>query len=209
MKRLLAYICSIVFALPLMAQAEEAEAILDRTAEAYRKAGGIEINFTARAAGTVPQSGVLRLKGEKFLLELFDGKTWFNGHTQWTYVEATNEVTITEPTPEELKDINPYAWLTLHKRGYKATLVSDATEKDVYKILLTPKERKQGETQLCMTLCIKRGSYTLARVVSDFAGEPPTLEITVDSYKTNQPYDDSTFEFTKSYVPSSEFIDLR
>ena len=67
------------FALANASQDNRAKTILDHTADAYRKAGGIHILF----GGT--QQGILLLKGECFYLECGGVKSWFDGKTQWSY----------------------------------------------------------------------------------------------------------------------------
>ena len=37
------------------------------------------------------------MKGDKFTLVTPDALTWFNGTTQWTYVERNEEVNVTNP----------------------------------------------------------------------------------------------------------------
>ena len=103
---LLICICLFGLALPLSAQKLDAQDILDRTATAFRQAGGIQADFTVQTyAKSILQgssTGVIRLKGEKFLLNADGVKTWFDGRTQWSYVTNSDEVNISEPSPEEL-----------------------------------------------------------------------------------------------------------
>ena len=39
----------------------------------------------------------IEMKGDKFTLVTPDALTWFNGTTQWTYVERNDEVNVTNP----------------------------------------------------------------------------------------------------------------
>lgn len=72
-------------------QDAKAERILNQMADNYRKAGGISLTF----GGT--QHGKLLLKGDKFCLESGGIKTWFDGKTQWSYVEQNEEVNVSSP----------------------------------------------------------------------------------------------------------------
>ena len=109
---LLICICLFGLALPLSAQKLDAQDILDRTATAFRQAGGIQADFTVQTyAKSILQgssTGVIRLKGEKFLLDADGVKTWFDGRTQWSYLTNSDEVNISEPTPEEALTLMPY-----------------------------------------------------------------------------------------------------
>ena len=97
----------------------EARQLLDRVADTFRQAEGVEIVFEVRAPeGT--SEGRIRLKGEKFRLDTEGITTWFDGRTQWTYLENSDEVNVSEPTAEELQSINPYD--DRHPSGQRAAM---------------------------------------------------------------------------------------
>lgn len=81
------YIFSVLIALlslPVIAQQQsQAKVILDKTAEVFRKAGGVKADFTVKAVtnGLVEgaENGTIQLKGEKFVLKTSDIITWFDG----------------------------------------------------------------------------------------------------------------------------------
>ena len=53
--------------------------------------------FTRSAGQNAGESfeGTIQMKGDKFTLVTPDALTWFNGTTQWTYVERNDEVNVT------------------------------------------------------------------------------------------------------------------
>jgi len=53
------------------------------------------------------QDGIFRMRGNRFSLIMDDIHVFFDGKTQWTYMDVINEVNITEPTSAELAEINP------------------------------------------------------------------------------------------------------
>ena len=115
MKRYIFFILSI---LPLFVYAQnsvKAKEILDKTAMTLQKGAGIHATFH----GT--QSGTIIMDGEKFHLDCDGIKTWFDGKTQWSYVEENEEVNITEPTRDELMEINPYLLFQSYDKGYGYT----------------------------------------------------------------------------------------
>ena len=118
------YIFSVLIALlslPVIAQQQQsqAKAVLDKTAEAFRKAGGVKADFIIKSVtnGLVEgsESGTIQLKGEKFVLKASEVITWFDGKTQWSYVVRNDEVNVSNPTQEELQQINPYTFLYIRK----------------------------------------------------------------------------------------------
>ena len=82
---------ALLLLLPLALQAQlGAKKILDRTAEAFRRAGGVEATFSL-TGGQGAAQGTICLQGEKFRLESGGITTWFDGTTQWSYVAANEE----------------------------------------------------------------------------------------------------------------------
>lgn len=121
------YIFSVLIALlslPVIAQQQQsqAKAVLDKTAEAFRKAGGVKADFIIKSVtnGLVEgsESGTIQLKGEKFVLKASEVITWFDGKTQWSYVVRNDEVNVSNPTQEELQQINPYTFLYMYQKDF-------------------------------------------------------------------------------------------
>ena len=103
----------------LGAQTEKkAEEVLDKTLTELSGANGIRAEF----GGT--ENGFLLLKGEKFYLNNGNIQSWYDGKTQWSYVDDTEEVNISHPTPEELQSINPYFILMLYKTKFNFRIYS-------------------------------------------------------------------------------------
>ena len=65
------------------------------------------------------------LKGNRFYLNSGGIQSWFDGTTQWSYLESSEEVNVSNPTPEELQTINPYALLSIYKSGYNYKVYRD------------------------------------------------------------------------------------
>ena len=209
------YIFSVLIALlslPVIAQQQQSQArvILDKTAEAFRKAGGVKADFTVKAVanGLVEgaENGTIQLKGEKFVLKTSDIITWFDGKTQWSYLESSEEVNVSNPTPEELQTINPYALLSIYKNGYnyKYAGTKSRNGKQGFEVILTP-ENKQDTTSI--TLFVSQTYQPLYIKVEQ--NNKSANEIIVTSYQTNQPLDNATFKFDKKKFPNAEVIDLR
>ncbi len=205
--RLIVYIGLLLFALPVWAQQPDAREVLDRTADAFKKAGSVRAAFTVQTSeGT--SAGIIRLKGEKFLLETDGSTTWFDGHTQWTYLESSDEVNVSEPTAEELQSINPYAWLSVYKQGFVPKLdeAENAKLKSLYKVVLAAEDLKQD--LLCIVLYVTKDTYCPKLIgMSQRGGE--TVVIVINSYQEGESYPDALFVFDKKAHPSAEVIDLR
>lgn len=89
------------------------------------------------------KAGKLKLKGNKFTLSTEELELFFDGKTQWTLMKELNEVSISEPTKEEMLQLNPI--LIVNEFGKTHHVQFDAdSEKDKVNFLLNlfPKENK-------------------------------------------------------------------
>lgn len=181
-------------------QDAKAESILNKMADTYRKAGGVSLSF----GGT--QRGKLLLRGDKFYLESGGIRTWFDGKTQWSYVEQNEEVNVSTPTTEELQSVNPYALLTSYKKSFNYRYVGEKTRqgKRGQEILLTPKASQDVKS---ITLNVKENGSPVYIAIQLHNGEKQEFQIS--SYQTGVNLPDATFRFNKQKYPEAEIIDLR
>ena len=211
------YIFSVLIALlslPVIAQQQsQAKVILDKTAEAFRKAGGVKADFTVKAVtnGLVEgaENGTIQLKGEKFVLKTSDIITWFDGKTQWSYVTKNDEVNVSTPTQEELQQINPYTFLYMYQKGfsYKLGTVKTFQGKAVWEVVLTANDKKQELESI--TLYVTKNAYEPVCIQLQQRGQKTRNEITVTAYQTGLDYADDVFTFDRKAYPTAEVIDLR
>lgn len=178
----------------------KAQAILDKTAAAYQKAGGIAITF----GGT--QQGTLLLKESCFYLDYAGIKSWFDGKTQWSYAQQNDEVTLSTPSPEEIQSVNPYALITSYKTKFNYRYIGSKNRngKQGQEVLLTP--RQTGDIK-SITLTVSAAYEPLYIGISLSNGE--TQEFNITSYQTNRNLSISDFRFDKKKYPNAEVIDLR
>ena len=201
MKRTYLLVLILFLSVSLSAQKDkQAREILDKTAKALQQAGGIRATFGGTGNGT------LLLKGNRFYLNSGGIQSWFDGTTQWSYLESSEEVNVSNPTPEELQTINPYALLSIYKNGYnyKYAGTKSRNGKQGFEVILTP-ENKQDITSI--TLFVSQTYQPLYIKVEQ--NNKSANEVIVTSYQTNQPLDNATFKFDKKKFPNAEVIDLR
>ena len=201
MKRTYLLVLILFLSVSLSAQKDkQAREILDKTTNALQQAGGIRATFGGTGNGT------LLLKGNQFYLNSGGIQSWFDGKTQWSYLESSEEVNVSNPTPEELQTINPYALLSIYKSGYnyKYAGTKSRNGKQGFEVILTP-ENKQDITSI--TLFVSQTYQPLYIKVEQ--NNKSANEIIVTSYQTNQPLDNATFKFDKKKFPNAEVIDLR
>ncbi|KAA6345541.1 hypothetical protein EZS27_006899 [termite gut metagenome] len=203
-----------LFILPLEAQTEQkaTKNILDNMVAAFHANGGTKADFTVKVSQKnqppTEFQGTLQLKGEKFLLKTDQVTIWFDGKTQWSYWDSTNEINITTPTSEELQSINPYALLSVYQKGfeYKTGTLTHFQGKSVYEIILTAMDKKQEISSI--RLYIAKDTYQPVYIMMEQQGGNSS-EITIIRYQIKQRYDDTVFTFNKKQYPDIEIIDLR
>ena len=180
--------------------------LLDKIVEKAYASGYIDVDFTAYMDGGNSQGHIL-VQGKQFVLETPGMKTWFDGKTQWTLAEENEEVSISEPTDEELQSLNPYAWMSLYQQGYDLKFAETGVP-NVRKVIMTttiPREEMQS-----IVLLIHQTELYPVRLSMAGRGGLDVVVIDIDSYNVNQrPLPNETFVFDKSKYPNIEVIDLR
>lgn len=212
-KNILLYMMLIWVSCSVAAQSSnEATEWLKRTASTFEKAGGVKAVFRVEAfkkgnsIGTA--NGEIELKGDKFYLQTAEHLSWFDGKTQWTYLPSNDEVTISHPTEAELQSINPYALLSLYKKGYRCE-VGSATAfkgKPVHEVMMTATDKKQDMTSI--VLYINKESNLPVYIEVELRDGTRNV-ITINSYRVHLDLTDSLFVFNRKEYPKVEVIDLR
>lgn len=99
MKKLLALILGLALALPALA---EVPASVRKAVDKVNSAPSLTVKCLINGA-----PATLTLSGRCFMLDMGEMAVYFNGRTQWAYNAADSEVTVFEPTEEELAESNP------------------------------------------------------------------------------------------------------
>lgn len=180
-----------------------ADEILKAAADKYQKTTSISADYTFSSQSEQSKGSIIS-SGDKFYIYSSDLSTWYDGRTQWTYSPATNEVNISEPTPEELQQVNPFAIIKAFRKAYKSSLLK--SQNGTYTIQLLPIDRYASIRKAVVTMDAQ-SYYPTKIVLSLDNGMQATIG--VKNVKTGVNYPRSTFVFSKSKYPHAEIIDLR
>ena len=186
MKKLLLSIILFIIAIPVIS-AMTASEILDKAASKINSAKSITAEYTISAASN-KEKGTLILASGKFTLTSGSLRSWFDGLTLWTYSPAMGEVNITNPTAEELADINPFAVINAHKQNYRSALLS--SEKNIYKIDLTPV--KKGMAFSKATVILDAATYLPKEIILTMP-DKSKIEIAIDKVTAGNMINSRTF----------------
>ena len=150
-------------------------------------------------------SGNILLKSNLFYLNMDEVQVWFNGKTQWSLMKSNNEVTIIEPTEQELAEVNPVAILSALKA--KSTIRFSKTKaENLYIVELLPKQ-KNADIQLAEIKFLKKNNQLVSMKMIQKNGN--TTTIVLNNYKTGVKASPLSFQFDKAKFPKVTVNDLR
>lgn len=191
-----------LFACPGHSDAASAESILQSAAEKYRKAQSLSATFVIETNGNKTDGSIIVAK-DMFRLSMPQMSIWYNGRTQWTYSPATQEVSITEPTAEELQQINPFAIVSSFRQSYKSTLLKSTA--GTHRIRLVP--INNGATKSITLSIDARTCYP--KEINITTDSNSTVKIIVSNVTSGKKLPLSRFTFDPKEYPDAEIIDLR
>jgi len=189
------------------AQAEKA--ITDLLSEA--KSSAIKTNFKLVISDKKdPQpmvtTGAFTLKGNKFVLEMEAMKAWFDGKTQWAYVQQSNEISITEPTVKELSETNPMAILSGYKSKCVIRFSSKVKSAQNYCIEMIPKIKNNEIAKIDVQINKSNGNLFSIKLTNKNGG---TTLLLLSNFQKGINVSDNTFVFNQAKYKGVTVNDLR
>ncbi|MDR1810178.1 MAG: outer-membrane lipoprotein carrier protein LolA [Prevotella sp.] len=207
---------AVVFALCLLQQAfpqGSSKDIMEKVAAVYSANAGFLLDFTLKTEDTKAKvvythDGKASIKGNKFKIEVPDGTTWFDGKTQWVYMNGSDEVNVSEPVGEELAAISPVALLNLYKTGFKLSDKKQKKEagKILYIIEMTPKKKNGEITKI--VLSVDSSNYYITSILLQGKDKVNNRLLIRKQVKTAA-LGDNIFVFNPQDYPDAEIVDLR
>ena len=180
--------------------AQTATSVLDKAAATITMKEGVKADF--KMSGSMGStSGTIVIKGKKFHATTPQASVWFDGKTQWTYMKDNDEVNVSNPNESQLQAINPYNFINLYKKGYKATLNSSGNSHVVH---LTASSAERKIKELFITVDKKTYQPTQVKLLQ---GKKWTIFDITNLKK--QATADAEFRFNAKDFPHAEIIDLR
>ena len=208
----------ILILFPFVAFAQEpakdpkAMALLDKATSVFDSKKGITSDFiitveNARDNKKESIPGKIWLKGEKFKLSVKDVDTYFDGKTQSVYLKEAQEVTISNPDEEDLKEINPVMLLKSYQKGYKMKFMETIQEggKNIDVIDLYPEDLKNPHSRI--TISIEKEAMRLYSVRIQGKDGVNTIFVIKKYDYTALP--DDIFALNPNDIKGVEIVDLR
>lgn len=199
------FLIGLIGALPAMAQENEGQTLLDRLIDRFRKTNGVWVQYEAQSSeGT--SVGYIQLKGNKFLLKSSGMITWFDGQTQWTYLEANDEVNISEPALEDLQTLSPLAWIELYRNGGYTVQMESSGQRASVVVMTTDDASREWQ---CIRLYVEKAELRPLELSMRSRSSQEDIVIRFLYYEDGKDYPDSLFTFNPKEYPTAEVIDLR
>jgi outer membrane lipoprotein-sorting protein len=166
----------------------------------------IKITVSTQNGQKSVQKGVLKLAGNKFYLKTDDFKIFFDGKTQWVYMEQLNEVTLSEPNKEELELVSPIFIIKNFDKKHRVLFDSNTPNDNFWHINLFPIDKKNCDYFKIILTINKKSSEVKQIEIWQKNGEK--LAVTFDSYTALSP-ENKTFTFSTKDYPKVIINDMR
>lgn len=176
--------------------------VLRKAVATMKNTPSVEASFSVSMGGRA-SSGEILISGDKFTLTTPELSTWFDGKTQWAYSPSAKEVNVSEPTPEELQQINPFAILsTMQNQFTPRRLKSDA---GYDKIELIPK----GKSEYAKIVAVFNSTTHLPKEIIITSTDRSVTTIKITGIKKGGKTTGKLFQFNLTRFPGVEIVDLR
>jgi outer membrane lipoprotein-sorting protein len=204
MKRLITLAAIFLMTVSAVVAAETSAAeVLRQATTALKQSQSIEAAFTI-TQGKTTSSGRIIMSGNNFNLSTPDMVVWFNGKTQWAYSPTAGEVNISEPTVDELEQINPFVIITAMQKSFTSRRVK-ASVANTNSIELTPKTKSDYKRIVATFSCSTHLPVSFVITTTDNA----VTTVKVTSIKQGARYPASQFSFNAKLYPGVDIVDLR
>lgn len=150
-------------------------------------------------------TGHLIIDGRRFNVSMDGIQTFYDGLTQWVYLSDVNEVTITEPSGDELRESNPMVMMEYYVKHHRINF-GDYTEPLVDVINFFPHNPK-GSDFFKITLILDSGTG-FPKSITIYQRNGDKISLYWDSFRTIIPKTD-TFRFNSANYNDLIINDLR
>lgn len=188
---------------------KKAERIVKNAIDKFQS-GGYECGFTMTyldGQKSVKESkiGKCILDNQKFYFTMSDITTFYDGKTQWVYMSNANEVTISEPTPDELKDSNPLMMMQKYTKNHHIVFDDEQKNDKWYSINLYPNDKNAEYFRINIHVS---KSKNLPLELNIWQKDGDKIIFSWTNIKKVKP-SPNTFTFIKSQYPHVTVNDLR
>lgn len=203
MKKIVLFAIFCCIGVVAFAATNPAETLLSKVKARLSSAPSVEVTFTING-GEGPVQGSATMAADKYFMTTPVLTVWYDGRTQWTFLKSSGEVSITEPTADELMASNPFAILSSPADHYTLRMLGDSQGRK--RVEMTPKSKMSGISRIVLFVNPST-SWPAAIVVSFDDGR--SVDVVVDNISSGKAVPVGTFRYNSKRFPATEIIDLR
>ena len=204
-----------IFAQQEMTKDTEAKKILDALSKKTKSYESLRIKFSYTINNKQnnyieTQFGYAFLSGKKYKIIIPGNEIFSDGITVWTYMKEAEELTITEPGPDEESIFNPAKLFTIYESGYKYILMGqEKIDNQIHNVIDLYPELEDQSPYSKIRLKINKIKNQITSV-NTFEKSGVIYTININEYKPNVKITDKLFTFDKTKYPENiEIVDMR
>ena len=191
----------------------KSKAIMDKLMAEAKTWKSFEADFTSRLQSDrddldVKQSGNMKVKGDKFRLQLDNNLIINDGSTIHTYSKESNEVTLSDPAEMD-QELDPSKLFTQYENGFKSQFVEEKTENGVavQVVKLHPIDAAKRPYHTVVLTVDKAKNHPVSIAIKYKDGN--TVTYTLQRFVANADLADALFTFDRSKYPGVMVNDMR
>lgn len=181
----------------------DAATLLKQVSARMAASPSVEATFTING-GDGPVQGNASMAADKYFMTTPVLTVWYDGRTQWTFLKSSGEVSITEPTVDELMESNPFAILSSPADRYTLRMLGDSQGRK--RVEMTPKSGLSGISKI--VLFVDPSTHYPAAIVVNF-DDGRAVDVVIDNITAAKAKPVGAFRYDAKRFPASEIIDLR
>lgn len=191
----------------LFSQALDAVAFINKVMEKLKNDAIVEMSYNYKVYDEeellTADEGVMILDGERYVLLLEGMKVWCDGKRQWSYVEISEEVYLTDAASDDAQNLSPLYIIEACRDGYESSI---KFKDDIAIITLIAQAEDGLAERVEFTAGVKD---CLLRAMNIYMFERGRIDIKLDNYKANCKFNDADFEFPAKDFPAAVVVDMR
>lgn len=193
-------------------QDPKAEAVLIAMSKKYETFKSYQAKFVYELENTQAKvkdkfTGEIKVKGQKFTVDLGNQVIFNDGKTVWTYMKEENEVNVTDNKEDE-DGLSPTKIYSMYKSGYKYLHVGEEKINKIGfdMIELVPDNKNKPYFKIKLWISKKDKSISKWRI---FEKNGNRYNYSVSNFVPNVKLEDLSFTFDKTKYQNVEVVDLR
>ncbi|MEM7086846.1 MAG: outer membrane lipoprotein carrier protein LolA [Bacteroidota bacterium] len=182
-----------------LAHAQNAKTLLNEVSTKVKGYNNIVIDFkwnlnNEKEGVNQDTRGNVSIQGDNYMLNMLGVTRMFDGKKIYTINPEDEEVTISDYSAEDDKEITPSKLLTFYEKGYtyKMDITQNVKGRKIQYVKLIPIDSKAEIKDILLGIDVQT-KHIYRLIQTDANGTKYTL--TVNSFKTNQPLSKTLFTF--------------